>query len=336
MKKRSLIVIALTIMILTITLSSCTDENISETATIRFSINSDRARTITPDEKDYIIKKYAFTMTSTSSSIPTKQEVYNINDEGVYEVKGLIPGEYSVLVEGKSESNITLSESTSTHFFYRGQNSYNIELTTLKGTGNISFNIVWDPNTCNKTPGLTVKITDEDGENVTVTGLDKTKLNEGKATLTMNSLPSGSYLIVISLDNPDNTNLHYVGYTDVFRISNSSTLSATINITEGVTITHSVNIQNKTAIPMTGEIISEPKSGTSQVSFTIQNIKNIPNGLTEDDIHVDWYSEELKLNFDNKKRITVVPRSGNSRITAVLTTAVPGSMGAVSIMYENT
>lgn len=336
MKKRSLIVLQLIITILTITLFSCNDENISETATIRFSINSDRARTITPDEKDYIIKKYAFTMTSESSSIPPRQETYNINDEGVYEIKGIIPGEYSVLVEGKSESNITLSESTSTHFFYRGQNSFNIELKTLKGTGNISFNIIWDPNTCNKTPGLTVKITDEDGENVAITGLDKTRLSEGKATLTMNNLPSGSYLIVISLDNPDNTNLHYVGYTDVFRVSNSSTLSATINITEGVTITHSVNIQNKTAIPMTGEIISEPKSGTSQVAFSIQNIQNIPEGLTEDDVHVYWYSEEFKLNFDNKKRITVVPRSGNSRITAVLTTAIPGSMGAVSIMYENT
>ena len=308
--------------------TACSPQEERETANVNFSLIPDRARTIKPDDTDIVVTEYVFTLTGTK----TYSKSFEYDKGGVYTLIGIQPGNYTVKVQGKNAKGQVIAENSSTHFFVRGDNSLKISLNTLYGTGTVDLSVIWNKNSYNKVPTLSLSVINEKGESVTIPESAINLSGEANGNVQIkHSLPSGSYIFIFTLKDGEQI---LIGYTEVVRVSNGVTTGGTIDFTKGGDVNNKVGILDNTTKPIEATL-TLTKTANNQVKCDL-NFTYLPEGISESDVTITWYNEDFECDAgNNKKSYTFLSLPGTSRITAVFKSTKTGSMGAVSDYYTN-
>ncbi len=331
MKKRNLFLIAITIIIASLFVSCSADGGGDGLAYAVLSITNDRARTISSGNDSVEITKYYVKLTPEKLT-KTYEMTFDKNESGTYEIEGVIPGDYTVLVEAKTKDDTKVSEGTTTHRFTRGdgRTTFAVTLNTLYGNQDTTITYTWDTNIYSASATLELAIKDEKGNAVTTTGYLTN--SSGKAVFTKN-LAAGSYLFVASLKEGEYTVL---GYTEVVRVTNGSALTHTINLTSfGVSSevnTASIN-SSSLYVPLTGTLRFYDDEGFGGAELTITNL---PAGITANDVMITWYVEDYIIAENSKKGGMTAKfdtMGPTTIVTAVMQCEKTGSMGSVTGLY---
>lgn len=331
MKKGILRLIALSV-IAALIFVSCAVDRVEEGVNVQFSITNDRTRTVSSDSEHILITKYKFTL----SGAQDYSETFEKNSSGKYLIEGVKPGNYTVKVDGLTASGSVISTASATVFLERGASettkSFSITLSTLTGKQKASVVYKWTPSSYQSAPTLQLEIKNQKGETITVEASElQNDASAGKATL-VKEFDAGSYIFIAKLISGSTV---YIGHTEVFRFTNSSSmLSTEIDLTAGGSVTSESIVTEKIAAPITAVINNNRPGGQAAVDFTL-TITSKPDGVNDSDIKVVWYNEERCYGgttpITADKQCSFIPITGTSRITAVFwCDDIPGSMGSVS------
>lgn len=325
--KRRIFTITALFVVSALLFVSCTEEAVSDTADIRFSISNDRARTITAGESRTKITKYRFTLSDTGDYTFT----FDRNDSGVYLVKGVAPGAYDVKVEALTADDTIVSEGTARHFFIRGNNSFSITLSSLLGSQSVELTFLWKPSAYNTTPEFTLTLTDQSGNDVSVASGELTvDTTNGKAVL-KKTLAAGSYLVNAKLHKGTSV---YIGYTEVVRTTNGGdALKAEVDFKSGGAVNNNATIVSNIDEPITGTISASVNDQGKVVA--VLTITSKPEGINDSDISITWYNEHYKLS-STTTTAAFYGMPGLTQITAVMTCTKTGAMGAATLYFNNT
>lgn len=331
MKKRILYLVALSIILASIFVS-CSAEGGDGLSYATLSITNDRARTISSGNDSVEITKYCVKLTPVSLEKSYEFE-FEKNSSGTYNIDGVIPGEYTVLVEAKTKNDTLVSKGNTSHRFTRGENNtFSVTLNTLYGSQDTTITYTWSTLVYKADASFTLKVTDEKGNTISTDGCITT--SSGKAVFTKN-LPAGSYLFVASLYEGI---FNVMGYTEVVRVTNGSALSHTINLTSfeaGAGINKASIISSDLYVPLTGTL--ELYNVETYAGATL-TMTNLPEGVSKDDVTITWYFEDFVTESAKKgnTKITYIPKSGTNIITAVMQCSKTGSMGSVTGTFNYT
>ena len=335
------IMILFSLLAIAVLATSCEVEPDDENATVRFSISNDRARTISSDTKSVNIAKYKFTLqrgttsgTSTDYSTITKsyEKTFEKVDSGTYSINGILPGGYTIYCEALSSDGTVIGKSNTVKtFLKRGSSTFSLTISALSGSQKAVITYKWDKSSFVTAPDFVFSVTNESGGAVTLNSSNYTlSKSDGEAVVTV-TMPAGSYLFTASLVDSSANNVSYACLSDVVRFTNSST-----QITSTQDFAGFGSVQSKATITST---IYDPLVATMNTTILSDGLdatltfSNLPSGVTEADIDVDWLIDGVKW-FDQKgdKKMSIGGMdSGTYRITAVMSSSVyKGSMGSVS------
>ena len=322
---------------------SCEVESTDENATVRFSIANDRARTISSDTSSINIEKYRFVLKRGSTSkgadnYDTVTKEYSVviakNDTGTYQIDNILPGPYTIYCEALTSSDVVIGASNTIQTsLRRGESTFSLVISALSGSQKAVLTYTWDTSTYVQSPAFILNVTDESGNDVSLTSSNHTiTKTEGKAVVTL-TLPAGSYLVRASLNDTEATNVSYACLADVVRFTNSTTDLTPAEMSFGVLGT----VQSKATITTN---VSTPIIATLSVSTGAKKFEaslefsGLPKNLTAADIDVDWLVDgEIWLSSSKgnvKFNATLVP-AGTYRITCVMKcSSLAGSMGSIS------
>ncbi len=313
-------------------LISCSDGSGDGLAYAVLSITNDRARTISTGNESVEITKYVVKLTPISLA-DSYEFTFEKNSTGTYSIDGVIPGEYSVLVEAKTQNDTIVSQGSTTHRFTRGEKkTFSVTLNTLYGNQDTTITYTWDTNIYSADADFQLKITDEKGNVVSTDGC--ISKSNGKAVFQKN-LAAGSYLFVASLYEGI---FSVIGYTEVVRVTNGPALSHTIDLSAlgasaGIN-TASID-SSSLYVPLTGTLELYKVGTYAGAKLTLTNL---PEGITENDVTITWYVEDF-VNDGPKKGMTTTTftvGTGVSIVTAVMQCEKTGSMGSVTGFYTPT
>ena len=332
----------LCLLALTALFVSCTGGSAETLAHVRLSVDTERSRTLGGSEISSVTQ-YRFTLTKTDDTSISYSTVMAKESDGVYDIEGIMPGNYNIFAEALNKDNKVLSTcNLENKYFYKGNNSFTVTFSTLYGNGGLSIALVWNPKAFasdNKTvnPAITATLKAENGDTNINVDVSSDKLNEGKATLTKSDLRAGSYFLTVSFK---------VGNTEIFssvdavRIVDGNTTTGTIDYSKSGHLTQVITIEDNTITPIVGTITAnrtyQPgEHGQGGVTFTL-TLSNLPSGTSESDVKVKWYGDGFHMsNLDDKKVVTFSPFFGYARYTAVMyVEGKNGSLGSAEIIYN--
>ena len=321
-------IIRLTVLLLAVAVLAvaCSLEAGDGTATVRFSISNERARTISPGENRTKITKYTFTLSGTADYTFE----FDRDASGVYLIKGVAPGSYTVKVVASSADGTKISEGTASHFFVRGENSFSITLSSLLGSQALKLTFLWNPSSYRTTPEFTLTLTNQSGTTVSVdTGELTLDTASGKAILEK-TLPAGSYIVNAKLHSG---NAVYIGYTEVVRMTNGgAALEAEVDFKSGGAVNNSGIITTNVDVPIEGTITAKNDSlGQIVADLTITSK---PDGVSDSDITITWYNEHYKLS-STTSHAEFYGMPGLTLITAIMTCSKTGAMGSATLYFQN-
>ena len=333
MKKRNLFFYAIILLIASLFVSCSADGGGDGLAYAVLSISNDRARTISSGNDSIEITKYYVKLTPVSLST-SYEFTFEKNESGTYKIDGVIPGNYTVLVEARTKDDTTVSQGTASHRFTRGEGkSFSVTLNTLYGSQDTTITYTWNTDIYSASAMLKLVITDEKGNTVNTDGCITS--SSGKAVF-RKTLQAGSYLFKASLYEGDYI---VIGYTDVVRVTSDSALSHTISLTSyGATAgenTASIT-SSDLYVPLTGTL--ELYKVSTYVAGANLTITNLPSGITKDDVMITWYVEDFVVEEDSKKGGTTATfdiMGATTIVTAVMQCSKLGSMGSVTGLYKN-
>ncbi len=336
------IMLTLSLLFLAVLVTSCEIEPENENATVRFSIANDRARTISSASNAIEIAKYRFSLKRGTSSkngddYTTETKSYSFtfdkNAAGTYEIDNILPGAYTIYCEALTSSGVVIGVSNTIQTsLRRGESTFSLQIDALSGQQKAVLTYTWDTTTYVQAPSFTLKVTDESGNDVSLTSSNHTiTQTSGKAVVTL-TLPAGSYLVRASLNDTVATNVSYACLSDVVRFTNSTTDITPEEMSFGVlgTVQSKATVTTNVSTPViaTLSITTGAMSFTGSLSFT-----GLPSGVTSADIDVDWLIDgEIWSSQTGEKKYNMVGiPAGTYRITCVMKcSSLRGSMGSVS------
>ncbi len=316
-------------------LTSCAGEG-NGLASASFSISNNRTRTVSSGDEYVKVTKYTFTLTSTSAADVTYTFDFTKNDSEKYTISSIVPGTYKVKVDAKTSNDTIVATKTISHSFYRGVNSdVTISLEELTGSQYVEITYNWTASSYSTTPYFTLDITDE---NNTTTTVSDTNLTIGTGTATYKAtLPAGSYIFTARLRMKSIKGTPYIGHVEVIRATNSTdTLKETITFNDSVALTGGMNLTSNVSAPIEGTLSAVKEGSTAKLNV---NYDLLPDGITADDIKIQWYEEDYFMN-ETAAGVTTYSfdassvYSSYSRFTAVMICTKDGSMGSCSIVYD--
>ncbi len=318
----------LTVLLLAVTLLAvaCSAEAGDGTATVRFSISNERARTISAGENRTKISKYTFTLSGTADYTFD----FDRDASGVYLIKGVAPGAYTVKVEALSSDGTKISEATAEHFFIRGENSFSITLSSLLGSQALKLTFLWKPSAYRTTPEFTLTLTSENGSAVTVNAGELTLDTAAGKAILQKTLPAGSYIVNAKLHSG---NAVYIGYTEVVRMTNGgAALEAEVDFKSGGAVNNSGIITTNIDVPIEGTITAS-NDALGQIVADL-TITSKPEGISDSDITITWYNEHYKLS-STTSHTEFYGMPGLTLITAIMTCSKTGAMGSATLYFNN-
>lgn len=339
---KKIIIKSIALMLLALVLFTSCESGSDELATISFSINTDRARTVSSGAENVKITQYVFTLTTTKKDSSSDKEeaetstfTFPKSSDGVYTISGIMPGQYNIKVEGKTSNNTVIAQDSLDYFFVRGVNStITLSLSSLIGSQVVELTYSWTPSSYKTNPVFTLQVVDQNRNNVTIAA-DSITQGEGTATFRQ-SLPAGSYIFIARLCKTATSLIIYNGHTEVIRTTNSNTvLSQSFSFNDASTVTNSVSINSSISEPITATLNGTVSGDNAVLSVTYSDL---PDGITKDDIYVMWYEEDYLLKATEKGAVQYSfakkTALGKCRYTAVMICDKIGAMGSASAIFN--
>lgn len=317
--KKTLIILLAAIAIMS---SSCSQE---ERATV-LRLEMDKGiRTIAPDVSKMEICSYRVVLTSPEGIEWGERLTYH----SFCSFENLYPGKWHIAVYGQNTSRTDIAYGEIETELAEGENSAYVEVKNLIGKGSLEVRITWDSDKV-KDPVIKLFLAKQGEEELEITApsADKT---EGEATLFINSLESGSYMLRGELY----SNASSVGgFAEAIRITNGELSRGSVVMvkTGNPESSDSITVSDMTSIPLEGEIsgVNPLVATNSRINASVLlSTKNVK----AEDLDVKWYidgiykASGLDYSFISSDR-------GLHRIDAVFSTATVGSAGSASATFS--
>ncbi|MGN1163807.1 MAG: hypothetical protein ACI4S4_03255, partial [Candidatus Ornithospirochaeta sp.] len=226
---------------------------------------------------------------------------------------------------------------SSTENISRNNTTFNVAISSLYGSGDMSIKFTWDASSITDhtgsqiVPDVTVVLKDQSGQTMT-SNVDKSKVAQGEVVVSASALPSGSYFLNISVKK-DTT--YYYGYTEVVRVSGAD-VSASVDFAQlgSGNINSAFNLSDTTSAPITATLAVTEVEGATTVEIVYDNL---PVGKTSNDVTVQFYVDDYEMTTTKNAegKYPLGGFFGKGRITAILNIpGLKGSMGSASLVYE--
>ncbi|MBR1937595.1 MAG: hypothetical protein IJ836_01400 [Spirochaetales bacterium] len=298
----------------------CSQEEAS-TQDMRIILDKE-TRTITPSNLDLSISSYKITCVGPDN----KTHVYNTR-RSTFLLEGVPVGSWNITAEGCNDEGTSLVKGSTNFNLNKTNTSAVVVLNQLIGQGALNLIYTW-PGSDVEVPSVEVSIEDQNGNIfLSARNLD---ISNSSATLSVNELPAGSYIVHAFLYNKGKK---VAGYTEAVRIADGRTTSGSLNF-------------NVTALPdVVGQLTLENKAGTP-VICTVKNISSgdqVPaqtdlkveldtSSINSSDITVTWYLDGIKIGTGTE--ITICPAPGEHRLDIIAATKMLGTTGSTSISFQ--
>lgn len=329
---RKLLTLLLCLMALASVFISCNAEQQgSDLATVRLSIDSERSRTINVDGN--LVAKYRFDLIQ--KDVTEYSFSFDKSEGGVYTMTGIKPGTYTLACYAlNAEEKVVSKIIQESKKLTRGANSFTVSFSSYHSeeTGKINFTVKWTPGDYGTTK---VNIT---GTVKPLTGVAKTidfpvtgDTNNGNIEASVSNLPIGSYLVSIVGKAGSKS---VFGINEVIVISPGIELKVEYNFT-GSAATSSITVVDNLVKPFTGTLTASNGSKFPEINLNLSiNQITLPESIYKDEsgniknITIDWYVEDYKY-----KTTTVQYNPNGPTTTSVTMGAIYGSAYYSAVFY---
>lgn len=320
MKRQKLNSILAIVLILSLALFiSC--EAKKNTADMRITMEKEVSRTYTPTDVNLSITNYELTCTSPSNEIfkyTTKRNTFIL--------EGVALGEWNIKVDGKNDNGTVLVSGSTTFNLNDTNTNATVILNELKGTGNVSLTYSWNSSLV-KSPKLVITFKGVDNtENRTI----EPPISSGAAVLSLEGIPAGSYTSNAILYDGS---VQVSGAIDAVRVVDAKTTAGSIslNLDDAPAIAGHITLENKVGTPVNC-IITGIENGQVLTAQKKYDIELDTQGISAEDITIQWYLDGKFISSDKKTSITPVP--GMHRLDIIANTKMLGSTGSTQINFE--
>lgn len=332
-----------TILILVLSLVSCAGNQIEDTASVRFSVDAERSRTI-GDLDLAVVTQYRFSFANRNNASITYEKTMDKSAGGTYTMSGIIPGTYNITATALNSSGNEIATTTlNGKVLNKGNNSFTLTFNTLSGNGNMDITLKWNKEVFTNstgapiTPTITATLKKLDG--TTVSGVTATtdQISNGISKITKSGISSGSYILEVTFKVGTTK---YFGSRDVVRIVTGATATGEIDFSKSGSLEQTITIVDNTYVPLEGIITAnryytEGQHASGAVTLTL-SITNLPSSYDESKLKIDWFGEDIQIDDEGENPLTITfsPFFGYARYTCVMyIEGLEGSLGSATLVY---
>ena len=272
---RKMLTLLLCLMALASVFISCAaEQQTDDLATVRLSINSERSRTI--NEEGNKVVKYRFVFVPKEGAPYTFEE--NKSDTGVYTMKGIKAGTYTLNSYALNSAGNVVAENTQNKDIERGTNTITVLFENYKAqnNGSISINVKWNKGAFSDSDMVqisgTIKPLKGTSDNIE---FPKTiDSNNGNISTVIENLLVGSYHI--SIVGKQGTKSVF-GINEVVVVSPNATTVANFDFS-GLIASSSITVVNNLVLPLKGELTANLTEDKNRITL---NLKVTNSGIPE-------------------------------------------------------
>jgi len=326
MKTTNFIIIAIAALALVLTgCQEANNEAIGAGASLHLRLTSSRFshRALIPSAEELAIDHFSIVAHGPQGN---EVELTSENDEVV--IGNLLIGWWTIEAAAYNSDDVALASGSVRTLLSKKTTTANLELTDLVGSGTLSLCLTWDPEQVDDDVSLAVTLRDQDMKSVdlVVPALDT---EAGSVTLTK-ELPAGSYLLTLRLSSQG---VVVSGATAALRIIDTVTSSDTIDLVIGdLSTEYTLTVINMTGLPIQGSVACDPeKPKAGQQVTLIYTPENLPDGVTAEDLTINWYCEGVLLEGETTNSYVSKPAAGTHRYDVIVNHPTLGSLGSTSI-----
>ena len=297
MSMRKMLTLLLCLMALASVFISCAaEQQTDDLATVRLSINSERSRTI--NEEGNKVVKYRFVFVPKEGAPYTFEE--NKSDTGVYTMKGIKAGTYTLNSYALNSAGNVVAENTQNKDIERGTNTITVLFENYKAqnNGSISINVKWNKGAFSDSDMVqisgTIKPLKGTSDNIE---FPKTiDSNNGNISTVIENLLVGSYHI--SIVGKQGTKSVF-GINEVVVVSPNATTVVNFDFT-GLTTSTTITVVDNLVLPLKGTLTATDSDVHPFFNLSLSiDPTAIPASIYKDsegntkDITIEWYAEDF-------------------------------------------
>jgi hypothetical protein len=326
-------IIAITILIVcAIFLISCNQEVEPEKCSLNISVDAnnllDRARNIFPDGGSDIITSYVVTLDG-----PNNQQIEQTFTGDTNSIDDLVIGYWTISVNAMNNLDKVLSSGKKIVYLTNNVNNVEVSLDKLEGIGSAFVTYYWQDDQVNEDDDLDIIYTIASLEGQKTIANDdcilKILKDDNSADLIIGNIAAGSYVVSSKLMS---NGVCIAGMVTPMKIVSGGNSSDSLYFLVGDKDNHfSLQIISNVLLPVDGTITSNIENPIVNTDFTLTFVPNeLPNGISESDLHYQWYYEGSIIEGATTSEITTSTPLGIHRYDLIITLDSKGSIGGIS------